>query len=173
MASRLERSISGFNEGSIRVVVFGNKRHQIIVCPVKENKAFLTKKVSIGFTTDDVGQVKVRSRRPPFRVEWFNAILWRQGAAKAIPWGNKNDELPPLTMQENQTLIERLTAAAKARDKKPIGDWQFAVLLVMVGLVLVGVALNLFGVHFSASQVHQIVTATATPHPTPTPIRVG
>jgi hypothetical protein len=183
----LERQINGFNEGDIRVVVLANKRHQIVRCPVKENKAYLTKRVFIGFTADDVGQVKVRSRRPPFRVDWFNGILWRQGMTNAIAWdpkpdepqdteveigkatswGNKKDELPPLTMEENASFIDRLIAAGKAKDKKVIGGVELIVIMGMLGIIFVAVVLNLFGVHFGVSQIHTVVTTTATPTPTP------
>lgn len=165
MSSTIQ-GLTGFDGDTIRVIVIANKRHKIITCPVKEQKAYLTKKVFIEFKTEDVGMCWTRNRRPPFRYDWFQAILWRQGSANAMVWDTKGDFLPLLTMDEYAAFIDRLVAAAKARDKKPIGDWQLALILILLIVIAAGVLLNLFGVHFGVSTAHQIVT-TATPSPTP------
>lgn len=183
--SNVLKDITGFDDETIRVVVLNGKRVKIIECPVKEGKAYFTKQISIRFTPNDIGAVFVRSRRPPFRKEYRQCILWRAGQDSAISgqqakavldpntevtldcenWGNKDDFMPPLTQEENARFIERLVLEAMARNKKLTTN-QFAVLCVLIGIAIAVGVMNLAGVHLSLSSGQQAIvnaTVTATP----------
>jgi hypothetical protein len=156
----------GFNGKSIYVAVLGKgKQIEYVDCKVEEGKIYLNKDVFFNFKTEDVGTAWIRAKRPPFRHTWFECVLWREGSAYALPWGNPEDDMPPLTAEENASFIKQCVAHYLAKGGEIIKTWQFAVLLIAIIVVGVLVALNLFGVSFTATQTVHTVIATPTPTP--------
>ena len=153
---------------SIRVMVLGTaKRGEIRTCSVKKNQVHVERGVEFDFKTEDVGSVWVRTY-PSFRHAWVECVLWREGAKQAMPWGNKEDYVPPITEDELGELTKQMVVKAKARDKGGAlgGKIGYAILILLI-ITTIFSLLTLMGVHMNLSTGQQTVTTILKPTPTP------
>lgn len=192
------RQLAGFDSEDIKVLAINGKRFKVLTAPIVEGKAYMTKKIAIQFTAENVGAIYCRSYRPPFRMGYRQCIAWRVGMGKAMTLKdnketpvllkdengkdiedsavytaeklhNEKDFLPPLTMEENAAFIERLILEMKSKPKKIMSTAQFVVLAIIgVGALVVGV-LNLMGVHFSIGDTQIIMQTISNATSTPIP----
>lgn len=167
---------SQYSNDVIKVVVLGStKRCDIITCDVKENKAILIEEkgekaeVSIEFKTEQVGLVWTRSF-PHIRSSWESAILWREGSDKALDWGNKDDELPPLTLKENADFIKRKVAESLAKPHNLFSTKALVIIGLLIFVSIIVGILNLAGVHIGGNTIHTVIQNVTV---TPTPMILG
>jgi hypothetical protein len=150
------------NQSYIRVVVVkSNKDIKTVTRKCSENKVSMNRKKNwvVTFKGEQIGRVWCRVP-PTFRHKYVPAIMVREGMTTALNLTNKDDFIPPLTIDENGEMIKRMMAQAIARQKM-LKTAQFVAIIGMLALLAVLAVLNLFWVPTSTAPI-QAFNATQT-----------